>query len=147
LKELQILGPLERMLVTQGFNRPFDRTPAPETCIHALFEKQVQEKPEACAIVCGKEQLSYRELNLRANHLGAILQKHGIGPNVPVAIRFARSPEMLIGILGILKAGGAYVPLDPSYPQERLQFILEDTQAPVLLTSRELEPLPFERKT
>jgi amino acid adenylation domain-containing protein len=109
-------------------------------CIHQWFETQVANNPNAIALVFENQQLSYQELNCRANALAHYLQKLGVGPDVPVALCVERSPEMVVGILGILKAGGAYVPLDPAYPQEHLAFILEDTQVPVLLTQARLVP-------
>jgi amino acid adenylation domain-containing protein len=112
-------------------------------CIHELFEAQVEKTPDAVAVVFENQQLSYRELNQRANQLAHHLQQLGVKPEVLVGICVERSLDMVIGLLGILKAGGAYVPLDPSYPTERLAFILEDTQVPVLLTQQQLiENLP-----
>ncbi|MDF5712387.1 MAG: amino acid adenylation domain-containing protein [Rhizonema sp. NSF051] len=103
-------------------------------CIHELFEAQVQQNSDAVAVVFESEQLTYSELNRRANQLAHYLQTLGVKPEVLVGICVERSLEMIIGLLGILKAGGAYVPLDPTYPQERLALILEDVQVPVLLT-------------
>ncbi|MEP0746908.1 non-ribosomal peptide synthetase [Coleofasciculus sp. FACHB-501] len=112
-------------------------------CIHQLFEKQVEQTPDAIAVIFDNQQLTYTELNSRANQLAHHLQKLGVKPEVLVGICMERSLEMVIGLLGILKAGGAYVPLDPKYPQERLAFMLEDTQASVLLTQQQLiESLP-----
>ncbi|MCC5666148.1 amino acid adenylation domain-containing protein [Nostoc sp. CHAB 5784] len=105
-----------------------------QQCIHQLFEAQVERTPDAVAVVFDSEQLTYCELNTKANQLAHYLQKLGVKPEVLVGICVERSLSMLIGLLAILKAGGAYIPLDPSYPQERIVFILEDTQAPVLLT-------------
>jgi amino acid adenylation domain-containing protein/non-ribosomal peptide synthase protein (TIGR01720 family) len=105
-----------------------------DQCIHQLFEKQVEKTPDAVAVVFENEQLTYRQLNQRANQLANYLQKLGVGAEVLVGICVERSPLMLIGILAILKAGGAYVPLDPDYPQERLGFMLSDAQVSVLLT-------------
>ena len=102
--------------------------------IHELFEAQAQRTPDAVAMVFEDQQLTYRELNIRANQLAHYLRKLGVGPEVPVAICMERSIDMIVGLLGILKAGGAYVPLDPSYPKERLAFMLEDTQAALLVT-------------
>ncbi|MBD1896805.1 non-ribosomal peptide synthetase [Coleofasciculus sp. FACHB-129] len=111
--------------------------------IHQLFEQQVQKTPDAVAVIFDNQQLTYTELNSRANQLAHHLQKLGVKPEVLVGICMERSLEMVIGLLGILKAGGAYVPLDPKYPQERLAFMLEDTQASVLLTQQQLiESLP-----
>jgi amino acid adenylation domain-containing protein/thioester reductase-like protein len=103
-------------------------------CIHQLFEAQVQQNSNAVAVVFEDEQLTYSELNHRANQLAHHLQTLGVGPEVLVGICLKRSIEMIIGLLGILKAGGAYLPLDPTYPKERLAFMLENTQVPVLLT-------------
>ncbi|GJD16860.1 hypothetical protein RIVM261_018160 [Rivularia sp. IAM M-261] len=109
-------------------------------CIHELFEAQVEKTPDAIAIVFESQQLTYRELNQRANQLAHYLQQLGVKPEVLVGICVERSLNMVIGLLAILKAGGAYVPLDPSYPTERIAFILEETQAPVLLTQTSLVP-------
>ncbi|HRA27508.1 condensation domain-containing protein, partial [Ornithinibacter sp.] len=102
--------------------------------IHQLFEEQVKKNPHNTAVVYEEEELSYEQLNERANQLAHYLKTLGVGPDTLVAIAVERSLEMVIGLLAILKAGGAYVPLDPSYPQERLQYMLEDTNAPVLIT-------------
>jgi amino acid adenylation domain-containing protein len=112
---------------------------AKESCIHELFEAQVAQTPEAVAVVCGESQLSYRELNTRANQLAHYLGALGVGPEVRVGICLERSLELAVGLLGILKAGGAYVPLDPSYPGERLTFMLADAGAAVLVTRARLE--------
>ncbi|MDZ7959078.1 MAG: amino acid adenylation domain-containing protein [Aulosira sp. DedQUE10] len=118
-----------------------------DQCIHQLFEAQVEKTPNAVAVVFENEQLTYRELNQRANQLAHYLQKLGVGTEVLVGICLERSLEMVIGLLGILKAGGAYVPLDPSYPQERLTFMLENSQTSVLLTQQHLfEELPNTNK-
>lgn len=109
-----------------------------EKCIHHFFEKQVIETPDAVALIFGDERLTYRELNRRANQTAHYLQSLGVGAEMLVAICLDRSVEMIIGILGILKAGGAYVPLDPAYPKDRLEHILSDSQASVLLTSKNL---------
>jgi amino acid adenylation domain-containing protein/thioester reductase-like protein len=105
-----------------------------QKCIHHLFEAQARQAPEATALVFGNQQLSYNELNQRANQLAHHLNRLDVKPETLVAICAERSLEAIIGFLGILKAGGAYVPLDPNYPAERLNFILEDTQASVVLT-------------
>jgi amino acid adenylation domain-containing protein len=109
-----------------------------EQCIQQLFEAQVARTPDAVAVIYEQEQFTYRELNTRANRLGHYLQGLGVGPEVRVGLCVQRSLEMLVGVLGILKAGGAYVPLDPSYPLERLAFMIEDAQLPVLLTQEQL---------
>ncbi|BAY65333.1 amino acid adenylation domain-containing protein [Calothrix brevissima NIES-22] len=111
--------------------------------IHELFAQQVEKTPDAVAVVYENQQLTYQELNAKANQLAHYLRSLGVKPEVLVGICIERSLEMVIGLLAILKAGGAYIPLDPNYPQQRLEYILEDTQASVLLTQASLlELLP-----
>ena len=115
----------------------------PELCFHQLFEAQVERTPDALAAIFEDEELTYRELNARANQLAHYLRNLGVGPEVCVGLCVERSLRMLVGLLGIMKAGGAYLPLDPSYPLERLSFMLEDAQTPILLTEQHmLETLP-----
>jgi amino acid adenylation domain-containing protein len=114
-----------------------------DACVHTLFEAQVARTPEAVALVWEEQFLTYRELNARANQLARYLRELGVGPEVRVGICVERSLEMMIGLLAILKAGGAYVPLDPSHPRERLAFLLQETQARLLLSQQRLaERLP-----
>ncbi|PLZ56615.1 non-ribosomal peptide synthetase, partial [Fischerella thermalis WC439] len=113
-------------------------TEYPNQCIHQLFAAQVERTPDAVAVIFQDEQLTYTQLNQRANQLAHYLQKLGVKPEVLVGICLPRSIEMLVGLLAILKAGGAYVPIDPAYPQQRLALMLEDAQVSVLLTSVEL---------
>jgi len=119
----------------------------PQTlCLHHLVEAQVQRTPDAIAVVFEDQQLTYQELNARANQLAHYLRTLAVGPDVLVGVCLERSLEMVIGLLGILKAGGAYVPIDPAYPQERLTFMLEDADVSLLLThSKLLEILPSPR--
>jgi len=109
--------------------------------IHQLFEEQVERTSNNIAVVFEGQELTYQKLNERSNRLAHYLRYLGVGPDTLVAIAVERSLEMIIGLLGILKAGGAYVPLDPNYPQERLQFMLEDTKAPILLIQSSLKPI------
>ncbi len=109
-----------------------------DICLHTLIEAQAARTPDATAVVFEDRQLTYRELNTRANQLAHYLQSHGVGPEALVGICLERSTELLIALLGVLKAGGAYVPLDPAFPAERLQFMLADAQVALLLTSREI---------
>ncbi len=114
-----------------------------DKCLHELFESQVERAPDAVAVVCEGKRLTYRELNRRANQLANHLRKLGVQPEVPVGICVERSVHMVVGLLAILKAGGAYVPLDPNYPTERLAYVLDDIQAPVVITQQHLkERLP-----
>ncbi len=112
----------------------------PQTPIHQRFEQQAAQTPNAIAAEFSNQNVTYAELNRRANQLAQALQKQGVGPDVKVALSVERSLEMLVGLLGILKAGGAYVPLDPTYPQERLAYMLADSGATVLLTQTSLLP-------
>ena len=111
---------------------------AKQLCVAQLFEAQAGENPDQLAVASPSAQLTYRELNEKANQLAHYLKERGVGPEVLVGVCMQRSVEMVIGLLAVLKAGGAYVPLDPAYPSERLAFMLEDAGAPVLLTQREL---------
>src|SRR5215212_191512 len=99
-----------------------------DVCIHELFASQVARTPDAVAVVFDEAQVSYHELNRRANQLAHYLRRLGVGPEVQVGILLERSLEMIVALLGILKAGGAYVPLDPRYPTERLAFMIEDAE-------------------
>ncbi|MCP4540461.1 MAG: amino acid adenylation domain-containing protein, partial [Chloroflexi bacterium] len=151
LSNLPLLTKTERQRLLVEWNATTVEYPQ-EKCIHELFEVQVERVPDAVAVVVcsdpGSEHsddqyLTYRELDRRANQLAHYLRKLGVEPEVSVAVCMERSLEMVVGVLGILKAGGAYVPLDPTYPQERLAFMLADSQAPVVLTQdRLVERLP-----
>jgi aspartate racemase len=142
LSELPLLSEAERHQLLFEWNDTATEYPR-DRCVHERFEEQVERTPDAVAVVRGDEQLTYRELNGRANQLAHHLRALGVGPEVLVGICVERSLEMVVGLLGILKAGGTYVPLDPSYPATRLKFILGDTRAPVLLTQERLvEGLP-----
>ncbi|HJR08153.1 MAG TPA: amino acid adenylation domain-containing protein [Pyrinomonadaceae bacterium] len=137
LSEMPLLTPAERQQLLDAYNDtrrdyPQDRT------IHELFEAQAAQTPDAVALVFQSEELSYRELNERANQLAHHLRSLGVGAEVLVGLCVERSVEMVVGLLAILKAGGAYVPLDPQYPQERLSFMLEDSGVSVLLTQKHL---------
>jgi amino acid adenylation domain-containing protein len=109
------------------------------SCLQELFEAQVELRPDAVALVYEGSELSYEELNSRANQVAHYLRDQGVGPDTLVGLFVERSLEMVVGLLGILKAGGAYVPLDPSYPQERLEYMLEDSAPPIVLTQAALE--------
>ena len=133
LGDLPLLTTSEQQQLLVAWNAT--DTPLPQVLgLHQLFEAQVDKTPDAVALVAANGQLTYRELNARANQLAHYLQRLGVQPDVLVGLCMERSLEMVVGLLGILKAGGAYVPLDPAYPRERLAFMLGDTHAPVLLT-------------
>lgn len=137
ISELPLLPENERqrMLIewnATGMDYPHER------CLHELFEAQAERTPEAIAVVFEEQSLTYRELERRANQLAQHLRKLGVGQETLVGLCVERSLEMMVGLLGILKAGAAYVPMDPGFPADRLAFMLEDAQAPVLVTQEHL---------
>ncbi len=135
--KLSLLSPEEHDQLITEWNATQADYPQDE-CIHQLFEKQVAINPDAVAVVFGEQSLTYRELNCQANQLAHYLLTLGVTPDTLVGICVERSLIMIMGLLAIIKAGGAYVPLDPEYPQERLSWILEDTQVALLLTQTSL---------
>ncbi|MDH3283988.1 MAG: amino acid adenylation domain-containing protein, partial [Acidobacteriota bacterium] len=142
LFELPLLTEEERRQIIDDWNATHVDFPR-EACLHELFERQVERDADAVALILGDTRLSYAELNRRAGRLAHHLRELGVGPDVMVGICVERSVEMVVGLLGIAKAGGAYVPIDPSYPEHRIEFMLEDTRVPVLLTQERIaEKLP-----
>ena len=136
LPAINLLTPEERyQLITEWNNTQINY---PDKCIHQLFEEQVEENPDAIAVIFAEQKLTYQQLNERANQLAHYLQTKGVKPEVLVGICIERSLEMVVGILGILKTGGAYVPLDPSYPSERLLHMLSDSAVSILLCQQSL---------
>ena len=145
LWELPLLTGAERRQMLSEWNDTTTDYPK-ELCIHELFEHQAERTPERIAAVFEDQKLSYAELNARANQLAHYLRKQGVGVEGCVGICIERSLEMIVGVLGILKAGCAYVPLDPSYPAERLAFIMEDSNLPLLLMqARLVEKFPHHK--
>ncbi|HEY0366815.1 MAG TPA: amino acid adenylation domain-containing protein, partial [Pyrinomonadaceae bacterium] len=135
--ELPLLTQREREQVLVDWNQTAVAYP-PKHSIQQLFEEQVARTPKAIAVVDEHHSLTYEELEQRANQLARRLRREGVGPESLVAVCLERTTELLVALLGILKAGGAYVPLDPSYPQLRLQLMLEDSAAEVVLTEQQL---------
>jgi amino acid adenylation domain-containing protein len=113
-------------------------------CVHELFEEQAARAPEAVAVVCGGERLTYAELNARSNRLARHLRACGVRAEVRVGILLERSIEMAVALLAILKTGGGYVAFDPSYPAERLRYMLEDSGVTLLLTQQNVMPNDFQ---
>ncbi|MEH2455997.1 amino acid adenylation domain-containing protein [Nostoc sp.] len=136
LSDLPILTQAEQQQLLVDWND--SQADYPKVSIHQLFEAQVERSPNAVAVVFEDQQLTYQQLNTRANQLSHHLQTLGVGKETLVGICTDRSLLMMVGLLGILKAGGAYLPLDPAYPAERLTFMLEDAQVSVLLTQQNL---------
>ena len=133
LSELKLMTPIEesRLRATCcGKEVPYPR----ESCIHEVFSRQAELTPDAPAIRFQGQEVTYRELDERAKRLARYLRSRGVGPEVPVGLCLERSIDLLVGMLGILKAGGAYVPLDPDYPRERLDFMMRDTGAALVVT-------------
>ncbi|KAE8559798.1 non-ribosomal peptide synthetase [Paenibacillus polymyxa] len=139
-----MLSEEEKFQLLQSFNDTEKDYPRDRT-IHQLVEEQAKRVPEATAVVFEGRRLSYAELNERANRLARTLRSVGVLPNQLVGLMARRSLETVVGILAVLKAGGAYVPIDPEYPEERIRYILENSNAQLLLTQRELlQQVPFE---
>ena len=134
--ELPRVSPAERRLMT-SWNETARDYPS-DSCIHQLFEAQVDRTPGATALIFRSSKLTYRELDERANIVAAHLRTLGVGPDIMVGVYIHRSIEMMVALLGILKAGGAYVPMDPSYPAVRIAMMLEDSAAQVVLTHTRL---------
>ncbi|WP_342306781.1 amino acid adenylation domain-containing protein [Burkholderia pseudomallei] len=132
LAELDVLPAADRTQVLHGWNET-GRAYARDACLHQLFEAQVSRTPEAAAVICGDETLSYTDLDARANRLAHYLRGQGVGPDTRVGLALGRGVEMMTGLLAILKAGGAYVPLDPGYASERLRAILDDSRPAIVL--------------
>jgi natural product biosynthesis luciferase-like monooxygenase protein/amino acid adenylation domain-containing protein len=137
LSELPLMTEAELRQVLGGRNEEA-RGARAFRCVHEEFEEVARCQGERVAVVHGDEQLTYAKLNGRANQLARYLRTLDVGPGMPVGVCVERSIEMVVALLAVLKAGGCYVPLDPSYPNERLSFMLEDAQAPVLLTQSSL---------
>ena len=141
ISNLQLLTELERVQLLE-WNQTTTDYPSDQT-VHELFEHQVLRTPENIAVVFEDEQLTYAQLNARANQLAHYLTNRGVGLGASVGICVERSTAMVVAVLGILKAGAAYVPLDLSYPKERLAFMLHDSQARILISQNRLvERLP-----
>jgi tyrocidine synthetase-3 len=164
IREIEIISAEERRQLLYGFNDTTSWYPKGLT-IHQLFENQVEQTPERVALV-GKEEgwkdrrveggkkveesfdrifdaysvgnLSYKELNIKANQLAHLLKERGVKPDTVVGLMLERSLEMITGILGILKAGGGYLPIDPGYPEERIKYMLKDSGAEILVTAHGL---------
>jgi amino acid adenylation domain-containing protein len=139
LSELPLLSQKERQRVLVEWNATHVDYPR-EKCVHQLVEGQARVEPDAVAVLHEHDKLTYGDLNERANQLAHFLRQRGVGPDVPVGICLDNSLELTIALLAVLKAGGACLPLDPAYPKERLQLMLEDSHAPILLAREGLLP-------
>ena len=137
--DLPLLTASERKQLVVAWNATKTSYPE-ELCIHELFAAQAERTPAATALVCGEEELTYAELDRRANQLAQHLRRRGVGPEVLVGVCLERSAELVVSLLAILKAGGAYLPLDPEYPTPRLSFMLEDGRADLVVTQERFVP-------
>ena len=147
LSELSLLEEGERHRIVVEWNAtdaPYSNT----KLIHQLFEEQVERTPLSPAVLCGRDSLTYSQLNAKSNRLARYLIANGVGPDQRVAISVERSLDMVVGLMGILKAGGAYVPVDPNYPPERIQHMLSDSAPKLVLTQQNLiSHLPSQQTT
>ncbi|WP_343834691.1 amino acid adenylation domain-containing protein, partial [Bacillus horti] len=137
LRDICLLGQEEERQILIDFNQTSGDYPREQT-LHALFHEQVEKYPDRVAVVFEGETLTYKELNRKANQVARVLRAQGVEPNDLVGIMADRSLEMIIGLVGVLKSGGAYVPIDPDYPEERISFILENSNSRYLLTQHHL---------
>ncbi|MBU2699290.1 amino acid adenylation domain-containing protein [Sporomusaceae bacterium BoRhaA] len=147
LAEFEVLSKAEKRQLLIAFNdTKVDYTK--DKTIQELFEEQVEKVPENIVVAFEEQQLTYRELNEKANQLARILREKEVKADDIIGIMVERSPEMIIGIMGILKAGGAYLPIDPEYPLERITYMLNDSGAGILLTQKSLtSKVPFKGET
>ncbi len=142
LSEIELLDPAERRAVVSEWSTS-GKAPAPARCVHELFAEQSARTPDAPAVVHGETSLTYAELDARAGALAGELRARGVGPEVPAGVFLERGADLVVALLGVLRSGGAYVPLDPAYPAERLEYMLQDSGARVVLTlGRLMERLP-----
>ena len=135
ISTLPMLTEAERRQVIEVWNQTAVTYPAPR-CVHELVEEQARIRPESLAAESNGRQLTFRELDERAENLAGRLRNHGVRAGSLVAVYLARSIEMLVGLLAVWKAGGAYMPIDPEYPTERIRFMLDDSKAAVVLTEK-----------
>ncbi len=144
IRDVAMLTQDELWQVTRGFNQT-DK-PLDERSVQSLLEEHAQVQPEKTALICDKKRMSFAQLNNRANQIAHVLRENGVGRNTIVALNIRRSFDMVAGLFGILKAGGGYLPLDPTYPSDRVEFMLEDSDTKILLTDGTSENA-FEGKT
>src|SRR5262249_4856290 len=136
ISEIELMDEAEKRQVIDEWNET-EREYGRAQLTHEMIAEQADRNPEANAVACGEERVSYRELNERTKRVARYLRGLGVGPEVKVGVCLKRSIEMVVGLLGILKAGGVYVPLDPDYPRERLEFMLADSGVALLVSDRE----------
>ena len=132
IRDIAMLTQDELWQVTRGFNQT-DK-PLPDKSVQELLEELAASQPDKTALICDKKRMSFAQLNNRANQIAHVLRENGVGRNTIVALNILRSFDMVAGLFAILKAGGGYLPLDPSYPGDRVEFMLSDSETKILLT-------------
>lgn len=137
ISKLEMISEKEKYTILHEFNNTYADYPRDKT-IHQIFEEQAAKTPDKTAVVLDTAEMTYRELNEKANRLAHTLRARGVGPDKIVGIMTYRSVEMLVGILAIIKAGGAYLPIDPDYPEERKSYMLKNSCTGILLAQRDL---------
>lgn len=137
IEDIELLSREEQEQLVVGFNNTVAMYPKDMT-IHQLFEQQVRRNPDKIAVVYENVSCTYKELDERSNQIARILRSKGVKPDCIVAIMVERSLDMIVGMIGVLKAGGAYLPIDPGFPANRIQYMIEDSGAKILLTQTEL---------
>jgi tyrocidine synthetase-3 len=147
ISRLEMISEREKRAILHDFNDTYADYPLDKT-IHELFEEQAAKNPDGTALIFKDQTMTYRELNERANRLARVLRNNGVGPDKVVGLMSCRSFELIIGIMGVLKAGGAYMPIDPYYPQDRKLYMLDNSNADILLTGHnESESVDFDGVT
>ena len=146
LKDIELVTPSEKNKLLYDFNNTKTNYPQDKTLVE-LFEEQVLKTPDNIALVFGDDNLTYKELNEKANSLAYYLRNNNIGRNDIVGIMVNRSLEMIVSILAVLKSGACYIPIDPEYPQDRIEYMLSNSNAKMLLTFEKLQDkVNFENK-
>ena len=136
-KDIEIVTPEEKNQILNVFNDTYVDYPRDKTIVD-LFEEQVEKTPDNIAVVCGKDKITYKELNEKANSLASYLIEQGVKTNNIVGILINRTIEIIIAILATLKSGGAYIPMDPQYPENRVKYMLEDSKCKLVLSTKEI---------
>lgn len=145
VSRLRLLDEEERDLLLGSVREPVPDAEEEPDCLHRAFARRAAAAPDAVAVVCGPRRLSYAELDADADRLAWHLRDRGVGPGTPVAVLLPRSPELITAYLGVLKAGGHYVPLDPDYPPDRIDYMVTDSDASLVITTAECAAQPYLR--
>ncbi|WMJ80653.1 non-ribosomal peptide synthetase [Clostridium sp. MB40-C1] len=132
INEIQVITKDEEDLILKKFNDTYVEYDKEKTLVD-IFEEQVEKTPDNIAVVFENEEITYKELNERSNSLARGLREKGVGPEYIVGIMAKRSINMIVGIMAVLKAGGAYLPIDPEYPENRIEYILNNSQSKIIL--------------